>query len=319
MRVVFLGSGSFAIPSLEALIAAGHEVVAVVTQPDREKGRGRELTPPPLKPVAAARGLKVLQPRRVREPESVAALKALAPEVQVVVAYGQILPRAVIDIAPRGTVNVHGSLLPRYRGAAPVQWAIVNGESETGVTTMLIDEGLDTGPTLLARATPIEEDETADVLESRLARIGGQLLVETLEGLRSGAIVPQPQDPARATLAPLIKKEDGLVDWGLSAPALARRVRGFHPWPGAHTSVRGRGLKILRARAEMGPDARPGTLLAVERDGLVVSAGEGTALRLVDVQPESRHPMPAAAFAAGARLAPGEQLGVRPAIRETDS
>jgi methionyl-tRNA formyltransferase len=309
MRVVFLGSGSFAIPSLEALLAAGHEVVAVVTQPDREKGRGRELTPPPLKPVAAARGLRLLQPRRVREPESVAALQALAPEVQVVVAYGQILPRAVIDIAPRGTVNVHGSLLPRYRGAAPVQWAIVNGESETGVTTMLIDEGLDTGPTLLARATSIAEDETADVLESRLARIGGELLAETLEGLRSGTIVPQPQDPARATLAPLIKKEDGLIDWGRAASVLARRVRGFHPWPGAHTSVRGRGLKILRARGEMGPEGPPGTLLAIERDGLVVAAGEGTALRLLDVQPESRNPMPAAAFAAGARLAPGERLG----------
>jgi methionyl-tRNA formyltransferase len=309
MRVVFLGSGSFAIPSLEALLAAGHEVVAVVTQPDREKGRGRELTPPPLKPVAAARGLRLLQPRRVREPESVAALQALAPEVQVVVAYGQILPRAVIDIAPRGTVNVHGSLLPRYRGAAPVQWAIVNGESETGVTTMLIDEGLDTGPTLLARATSIAEDETADVLESRLARIGGELLAETLEGLRSGTIVPQPQDPARATLAPLIKKEDGLIDWGRAASVLARRVRGFHPWPGAHTSVRGRGLKILRARGETGPEGPPGTLLAIERDGLVVAAGEGTALRLLDVQPESRNPMPAAAFAAGARLAPGERLG----------
>jgi methionyl-tRNA formyltransferase len=309
MRVVFLGSGSFAIPSLEALLAAGHEVVAVVTQPDREKGRGRELTPPPLKPVAAARGLKVLQPRRVREDESVAALKALAPEVQVVVAYGQILPRTVIDIAPRGTVNVHGSLLPRYRGAAPVQWAIVNGESETGVTTMLIDEGLDTGPTLLARATSIAQDETADVLESRLARLGGELLAETLEGLRSGTIVPQPQDAARATLAPLIKKEDGLIDWGRAAAALVRRVRGFHPWPGAHTNVRGRGLKVLRARAETGPEGPPGTVLAIERDGLVVAAGEGTALRLLDVQPESRNPMPAAAFAAGARLAPGERLG----------
>jgi methionyl-tRNA formyltransferase len=215
----------------------------------------------------------------------------------------------VIDIAPRGTVNVHGSLLPRYRGAAPVQWAIVNGESETGVTTMLIDEGLDTGPTLLARATSIPEDETADALESRLARIGGELLAETLEGLRSGTIVPRPQDAARATLAPLIKKEDGLIDWGRAAPALARRVRGFHPWPGAHTSVRGRGLKILRARAETGPEGPPGMLLAIERDGLVVAAGEGTALRLLDVQPESRNPMPAAAFAAGARLAPGERLG----------
>jgi methionyl-tRNA formyltransferase len=308
MRVVFLGSGSFAIPSLEALLAAGHDVAAVVTQPDREKGRGRELAPPPLKPVAAKRGLAILQPRRVKEPESVMALKALAPEVQVVVAYGQILPRSVIDIAPRGTVNVHASLLPRYRGAAPVQWAIVNGETETGVTTMLIDEGLDTGPTLLAESTAIGAEEAADALESRLAIMGGELLVRTLKGLQDGAIVPRPQDPARATLAPLIKKEDGLLDWRLPAPALARRVRGFHPWPGAYTRLRGRGLRVLRAREDTG-NGSPGILLRVDRDGLVVACGESTALRLVEVQPESRHPMPATAFAAGARLTAGERLG----------
>src|SRR6267143_7154636 len=218
MRVVFLGSGSFAIPSLEALLAAGHDVAAVVTQPDREKGRGRELSPPPLKPVAAARGLKVLQPRRVREPEAVAALEALAPEVQVVVAYGQILPRRVIDIAPRGTVNVHASLLPRYRGAAPVQWAIVNGEAETGVTTMLIDEGLDTGPMLLARATPIGPEETAADLEPRLARLGAELLIETVAGLAAGTLSPRPQDHARATFAPILKKENGRLDWNRPAP-----------------------------------------------------------------------------------------------------
>jgi len=308
MRVVFLGSGSFAIPSLEALLDAGHDVAAVVTQPDREKGRGRELSPPPLKPVAAARGLKVLQPRRVREPESVATLEALAPEVQVVVAYGQILPRSVIDIAPRGTVNVHASLLPRYRGAAPVQWAIVNGEAETGVTTMLIDEGLDTGPLLLAESTPIGAEETADALESRLAVVGGELLVRTLRGLQEGSLAPRPQDPARATLAPLIKKEDGLMDWRLPAPALARRVRGFHPWPGAHTRLRGRGLRVLRAQVAAG-SGTPGGLLGVGRDGLVVACGDGTALRVVEVQPESRDPMPAAAFAAGARLTPGERFG----------
>ena len=309
MRVVFLGSGSFAIPSLEALLAAGHDVVAVVTQPDREKGRDRALSPPPLKPVAVARGLEILQPRRVREPDAVAALRALAPEIQVVVAYGQILPRAVIDVAPRGTVNVHASLLPRYRGAAPVQWAIVNGEAETGVTTMLIDEGLDTGPLLLAEATPIGAEETADVLEARLALIGGDLLVRTLKGLQEGTVVARPQDAARATLAPLIKKENGLIDWTLPADALARRVRGFHPWPGAYTSRQGQGLRVLRARIEPGPAGVPGTLLAVDRDGLVVAAGDGTALRLLDVQPESRKPMPAAAYAAGARLAPGARLG----------
>jgi len=315
MRVVFLGSGSFAIPSLEALLEAGHDVAAVVTQPDREKGRGREIAPPPLKPVAAARGLTVLQPRRMREPESAAAVKALAPDIQVVVAYGQILPRAVIDIAPRGTVNVHASLLPRYRGAAPVQWAIVNGERETGVTTMLIDEGLDTGPLLLSRATLIGDDETAEALEARLARLGGELLVETLAGLETGAVVPRPQDHAQATLAPLIKKEDGLADWRQPAEALARRVRGFHAWPGVYTTLRGRTLRILRARP-LGlvddatlPGAESGTLVKVDREGLVVACGPGTALRLDEVQPESRHAMPAAAFAAGARLSVGERLG----------
>jgi methionyl-tRNA formyltransferase len=309
MRVVFLGSGSFAIPSLQALLAAGHDVAGVVTQPDREKGRGRELAPPPLKPLAAERGLKILQPRRVRDPEAVAALEALAPDVQVVVAYGQILPRRVIDVAPRGTVNVHGSLLPRYRGAAPVQWAIVNGETETGVTTMLIDEGLDTGPMLLSRATPVGDEETAGALEARLAVIGGELLVETLRRMESGTLAPTPQDPAQATLARIIKKEDGVLDWTLSAAALARRVRGFHPWPGAQTKVRGRDLRILRARAEPGADATPGTLLAADRDGLLVAASEASALRLLEVQPESRAPMTGAAFARGARLAPGERLG----------
>ena len=309
MRVVFLGSGSFAIPSLEALLEAGHDVAAVVTQPDREKGRGRALAPPPLKPVASARGLKILQPRRVREPEAVAALKALAPEIQVVVAYGQILPRSVIDVAPRGTVNVHASLLPRYRGAAPVQWAIVNGETETGVTTMLIDEGLDTGPILLAETTAIGDEETADVLESRLAVQGADLLLRTLTGLERNRISPRPQDAARATLAPLIRKEDGLIDWSRRAEAIARRVRGFHPWPGAHTSWHGRGLRVLRAHAAAGGAGAPGTVLSIDRDGLLVAAGEDTAVRLVEVQPESRKPMLAAAFAAGARLGPGARLG----------
>jgi methionyl-tRNA formyltransferase len=310
MRIVFMGSGSFAIPSFEALLGAGHEVAAVVTQPDKEKGRGRGLAPPPMKPAAEARGVRVLQPRRVRLPEAQDALRSLAPELQVVVAYGQILPRSVIDLAPRGTINVHGSLLPRYRGAAPVQWAIVNDEAETGVTTMMIDEGLDTGPMLLARSTPIGPEETAPELETRLARVGAELLLETIDGLVAGTVTPQPQDHARATLAPIIEKEQGRIDWGLTARAVDCRVRGFHPWPGTTASFEGRALKILRARslAEGGTDA-PGTVVAVDREGLVVACGEGTRLRLLEVQPESRKAMPAAAFAAGARLVPGSRLG----------
>lgn len=304
-----MGSGSFAIPSLEALIDAGHEVVAAVTQPDKEKGRGRDLAPPPVKPVAQARGVPVLQPRRIKLPEAQEELRRLSPELQVVVAYGQILPRSVIDNAPRGTVNVHASLLPAYRGAAPVQWAIVNGEAETGVTTMMIDEGLDTGPILLARSTPIGPEETSPELEARLATMGAELLLETIEGLVRGTVTPQPQDHTRATLAPIIDKEHGRVDWHQPAKAIECRVRGFHPWPGTAAQLEGRALKVLRARVlpETGSEP-PGTLVTVDREGLVVACGAGTRLRLLEVQPESRKAMSAAAFAAGARLAPGAVL-----------
>ena len=309
MRIVFLGSGSFAVPSLRALVAGGHDVAAVVTQPDREKGRGRVVQPPPVKPAAEELGLRVLQPPKIRAPEAVEALRAARPELSVVVAYGQILPRAVIDVAPRGTVNVHSSLLPRYRGAAPIHWAIVNGDAETGVTTMLIDEGLDTGPTLLARATPIGPEETTPELERRLAALGGDVLLETIDGLAKGTLRPVPQDHAAATLAPLLKKEDGRIDWSAPAHAIERRVRGLQPWPGTATAHGGRDLKILRARVEAPGDAPPGRVAVVDGEGFVVGCGAGTSLRVLEVQPESRRAMPAAAFAAGARLAAGDRLG----------
>jgi methionyl-tRNA formyltransferase len=311
VRVVFLGSGAFAVPSLAALLDAGHEVAALVTQPDREKGRGRALAATPAKVLAEQREVPVLQPRRIKEPQAIDALRALRPDVQVVVAYGQILPRAVIDIPRLGTVNVHSSLLPKYRGAAPIHWAVVNGERETGVTTMLIDEGLDTGPTLLARPTPIGPEETAPELEARLGPLGAEVLLETLDGLARGTLAPRAQDHTRATLAPILKKEDGRIDWARPAEEIARRVRGLLPWPGTATTVAGSDLKVLRARAEpaTGTDAEPGTVLAVDRDGLLVAAGAGTRLRLLDVQPESRRPMPASAFAAGARLQAGTRLG----------
>jgi len=308
MRIVFLGSGAFAIPSFERLREDGHEVAALVCQPDRESGRGRALAPPPLKPVAQARGVPVLQPRRIREPEAMGALRALRPELQVVVAYGQILPRSVIEIPPLGTVNVHGSLLPRYRGAAPIQWAIAAGETETGVTTMLIDEGLDTGPILLARSLAIGPEETAAELEPRLAGVGADLLVETVRGLGEGTIVPRPQDPSRATPAPMLRKEDGRIDWSQPAAVLARRVRAFHPWPGTSTALGDVGLKVLRARVAGEGPGDPGTVIGIDREGVVVECGEGTRLRLLDVQPESRRAMSAAAFAAGARLRPGARL-----------
>ncbi|HLA79954.1 MAG TPA: methionyl-tRNA formyltransferase [Vicinamibacteria bacterium] len=302
---MFLGSGAFAIPSFEALLDSGHQVLALVTQPDKEKGRGRGLAPPPLKPVAERRRVPVLQPRRIKEPEVQAALRSLAPDLQVVVAYGQILPLEVIDIPPLGTVNVHASLLPRYRGAAPIQWAIVRGETETGVTTMLIDQGLDTGPTLLARAAPIGPQETAVELAPRLAVLGAEALLSTLDGLASGALVPSPQDHARATLAPLIRKADGRLDWSQPAEEIARRVRGFHPWPGVTCVCRGRGLRVLRAAAAgLGPGGA-GEIVGLDREGILVACGQSTRLRLIEVQPESRQPMLASAFAAGARLPVG--------------
>jgi methionyl-tRNA formyltransferase len=310
LRIVFLGSGAFAIPSFLALFEAGHEVLALVTQPDKASGRGRELTPPPLKPVAEEHGVPVLQPRRVREPEPQAALRALAPDVQVVVAYGQILPKALIEVPRFGTVNVHGSLLPALRGAAPIQWAIDEGLEETGVTTMLIDEGLDTGALLLARRTKIGPTETAGELEPRLARLGAEALVETLRGLSAGTLAAKPQDPAQATHARLIRKEDGRIDWTRPGDALARRVRAFHPWPGSNTRIGGRGVKVLRALPgeAVAPRTEPGTLLRVEREGVLVACGQGTALRLLEVQPESRRAMDAFAFATGARLAAGARF-----------
>ncbi len=308
MRLAFLGTGRFAVPCLEAVLDAGHDVVALVTQPDRESGRGRELAPPPTKLAALARGLAVQQPRRIRLPEAVEALAALAPEILVVVAYGQILPPAVLGLAPRGAVNVHASLLPLYRGAAPIQWAVARGESETGVTTMQLDEGLDTGPILLARATPIGPEETAGELQERLAALGATLLLETLAGLAADRLQPRPQDHARATLAPILRKEDGRVDWRLTAREVGWRVRGFHPWPGMTATWQGRGLKLLRVAEALPGPGEPGQVLAVEAQGVLVGCGGGSRLRLVEVQPESRRAMPAGAWAAGARVRPGDRF-----------
>jgi methionyl-tRNA formyltransferase len=306
-----MGSGAFAIPSLEALAEAGHEIAAVVTQPDRAKGRGQALAPPPVKTVAERLGLPVLQLRRVREPEAQDLLRGQRPQLQVVVAFGQILPRSVIEIAALGTLNVHASLLPKYRGAAPIQWAIARGETETGVTTMLIDEGLDTGPTLLSRTLAIGAQETAAELEPRLARLGAELLLESVSGLAERRLTPRPQDHTRATLAPILKKEDGRIEWTRGAQEIACRVRGFTPWPGAFTLSEGRLLKVLRASAQPDPSeaADTGTVLAVSPSGVSVACGGGSVLRLVEVQPESRRPMPAAAWAKGARLQVGARIG----------
>ena len=309
MRLVFFGTPAFAVPSLEACHRAGHEIAAVLTQPDRPKGRGRQLAFPPVKEASLRLGLPVHQPERVRRPETVALLSAFQADAMVVVGYGQIIPQAVIDLAPLGIINVHASLLPNYRGAAPVQWAVANGETVTGVTTMRIDAGLDTGDILLARETSIGPEETAVELSRRLAPMGAELLIETLSGIESGVIVPRKQDSSQATPAPILKKEDGAIDWNCPAAKIHNRVRGFQPWPGAHTHFRGRVLNIWRTRVADGRiDAAPGTLHP-RRRRLLAACGDGSAVELLELQLEGRSKIPGEAFLNGQRVNENEVLG----------
>jgi methionyl-tRNA formyltransferase len=311
MRLAFLGTPAFAVPTLERMVEAGHEVVAAVTQPDRPRGRGQQSAAPPVKEAALRLGLPVYQPERVRRPEAVEYLRGLAVDGMVVVGYGQIIPQAAIDLAPLGIINVHASLLPKYRGAGPIQWAIVNGETRTGVTTMRIDAGLDTGDMLLKAETGIGPDETAVELGRRLASMGADLLVETLAGLAAGTVVPEKQDGEEATYAPLLKKEDGRIDWSWPAAAIHNRVRGLQPWPGAFTTFRGQPAHIWKTKrgpgATRGPGAGgqgPGGCIQTLRP-LVVGCGEGE-LELVEVQVEGRKRMGAADFVNGQRVAVGE-------------
>jgi len=306
MRVVFLGTPAFAVPSLDALARAGHELVAVVAQPDRPAGRGRELREPATKAWARARGIEVLQPEKVRDGKLAAALAALRPDVLCVAAYGRILGKDLLELAPQGAVNVHGSLLPRYRGAAPVQWAIARGEAETGVSIMQMDEGLDTGDLLLQRVLPVAPEDTAETLAPRLAALGGEALAEALAGLAAGTILPVPQDAARATLAPILTREDGKIDWSRPAHAIHDRLRGFTPWPGAWTTVDGKVLKVLAAapeRGDGGAGAAKGAVGAARRAAtrLLVACGEGTALAISRLQLEGRGPQDAASFLNGLR------------------
>lgn len=311
MRLVFLGTPAFAVPTLERMVQAGHEVPAVVTQPDRPRGRGQNAAPSPVKEAAGRLGLPVYQPERIRRPEALEYLRGLDADGMVVVGYGQIIPQSVIDLAPRGIINVHASLLPKYRGAAPIQWAIVNGETRTGVTTMRIDAGLDTGDMLLRAQTEIGPEENATELGQRLATMGADLLVETMVGLAQGAIVAEKQDASQATLAPVLKKEDGLINWTLDAEAIQNRVRGLQPWPGAYTTFRGRTLQVWRARL-VHPDTAGGNACATIASlrPLIVQCGKGT-LELLEVQMEGRKRISAADFANGHRLTENDILGHR--------
>lgn len=284
-------------------------MLAVVTQPDRPSGRSQSMTMPAVKQAALAHKLPVFQPERIRRPEAIETLKKLAPEIMVVVGYGQILPQSVIDIAPRGIVNVHASLLPQLRGAAPIQWCIVNGDRETGVTTMQIDAGLDTGGMLLKARTAIGPDEDAIGLGERLAQMGASLLIETLEGLEGGTLQAEPQNGDLATHAPILKREDGRIDWTAPALSVHNLVRGMQPWPGAHTIFRGRLLHIwLSGRTELHWAGVPGTV-RVEHEGIFAAGGDGRWIKLIEVQAEGRKRMSADEFARGQRVADNEKFG----------
>jgi len=331
LKIIFCGTPAFALPSLRKLIAQpDFQIAGVVTQPDRPRGRGKEVSSSPVKEAAAAAGITVYQPQKIRAEESVEYFRAAAPDVVVIIAYGQIIPARLIEIPRLGWINLHGSLLPKYRGAAPIHWAIASGETHTGLTTMRIDSGLDTGPTLLKHETEIAPDETAPELYARLSEAGAPLMVETLRGLGQGTITPTPQDNSQATLAPPLKKEDGRINWLLPAHKIYNRIRGFQPWPGAFTTFRGKQCAIwgkpapaqsVVTQAKVGARPRPAPTAPTEVDhetpGTIrttghqvdVACGAETALRLEFVQLEGRNKTSAHEFANGARLVPDERMG----------
>jgi methionyl-tRNA formyltransferase len=309
VRLVFCGTPQFAIPTLEQLIGAGHTIELVVTQPDRVRGRDQDPSPPPVKMLAGAAGLPVVQPEKIKNnPELRSRLEAIQPDAIIVVAYGRIIPDWMLQLPRWGNLNLHASLLPKYRGAAPIQWAVANGETVTGATTMRLDRGLDTGDILLQRTLAIEPDQTADQLFRVLAESGASLMLETLQGLEAGTIHPVPQDDAGASLAPILQREDALVDFARSAREIYNRWRGFQPWPGAYTFFRGKKLTLHRVLPAGAAEIPVGELI-VDGDRLFVAAGSGTRLELLEVQVEGKKRMPVADFLRGAAPHPHESLG----------
>jgi len=318
MRIVFCGTPSFAVPTLNHLIAQPEiEVLGVITQPDRPRGRGQEVSFSPVKEAALAANLPVHQPEKIRAPENEVLLQELAPDCVVIIAYGQIIPARLLPIPKLGWINLHASLLPTYRGAAPINWAIVNGETLTGVTTMRIDAGMDTGGTLLLREIEVGATETAPELAARLAELGAPLMAETLRGLAAGTMAPKPQNHAEASYAPRLKKEDGRIDWRRPAIEIYNRLRGFAPWPGAYTTFRGQTCHVWGEPVSKAGDAglpsgaggvAPGTLFG-EKNELYVWCGHATVLRVALVQLEGRKPVKASDFVNGARLKSSERFG----------
>jgi methionyl-tRNA formyltransferase len=310
LRIVFCGTPAFAVPALrELILQRDFTIEGVVTQPDRPRGRGGEISISPVKEEAIAEEIPVYQPQKIRSEESYEYFRDIAPDVAVIIAYGQIIPARLIEIPRLGWVNLHGSLLPKYRGAAPIHWAVANGETHTGLTTMSIDVGLDTGPMLLKYETDIGPDENAPELYARLAEAGAPLVIETLRGLNSGVAARVPQDNTQATFAPPLKKENGRIDWSWPARKIYNRIRGFQPWPGAFTSFRGKQCAIWgKPAASDAAGAPPGTI-RVEGGEAIVACGENSALRLEFAQLEGRKRITAREFANGARLAGGESFG----------
>ncbi len=310
MRLVFCGTPEFAVPTLEAVIAAGHEVALVVTQPDRAAGRGMEFQAPPVKRVAMQHRLEVVQPEKIKNnAEFRARLEWIAPDAILVVAYGRIIPQWMLELPRFGNINLHGSLLPKYRGAAPIQWAVANGEVVTGVTTMRLDAGLDTGDMLLAQVMPIGQEETAVDVYECLAPVGAELMVKTLSELECGTIFPQAQDHSLATLAPILTREDGWIDFSRTAQQIYDRWRGFQPWPGAHTILRGKKLIVQKMHVAGVGDGDAG-VVKVQDDALTVACGGGSFLGLDEVQMEGKRRMSAADFLHGNQVRSGERLGL---------
>ncbi|HHQ47447.1 MAG TPA: methionyl-tRNA formyltransferase [Acidobacteria bacterium] len=312
MKLVFFGTPEFSLPTLTRLVAGGHEVAQVVPRPDKPVGRKQEVMPPPVAVTARKLGLPVLQPKSLRGDEVVAKLAATGAEAGVVVAYGKLIPPRVLELFPRGCLNVHPSLLPRHRGPSPIQWAIACGDRVTGVTTMLLDEGMDTGPILLQRRVEIGPRETAEELSARLAELGAQLMLETLEGLENGTVTPRPQPSKGVSVTPMIRRQFGKVDWSHPAQKIFDRLRAFTPWPGLYTGFRGGRLKIHGLEVVTPPppgEERPGTVLSADPDGIVVRCGRGTAARITELQREGRRRMPADAFLIGERVSAGEHFG----------
>ncbi|MBA3913250.1 MAG: methionyl-tRNA formyltransferase [Acidobacteriales bacterium] len=307
LNLVFCGTPAFAVPTLSKLVEAGHLVHLVVTQPDRPSGRGLTAAASPVKQRATELGIPITQPEKIKANEQFrAVLESLSPDAIIVVGYGRIIPRWMIDLPRFGNINLHGSLLPKYRGAAPIQWAIARGETTTGVTTMQIDEGLDTGPVLECASLPIEPQDTAETLAPRLAAIGAELMISTLSKLADHTLRPTPQDHAHATVAPILRKDDGLIDFQRSATDIFNRLRGFQPWPGAYTTFRGKSLHI-RAAVPVTRTLPPGELF---QEGVHLYAGCGEhALELLELQPEGKRRIPVREFISGYRPRPGEQLG----------